>query len=179
MDTRICCRCKIEKPIEQFYKHKQKKGGHLYSCKECEKQRDIKRHAKYKHTTKTKIQEKLCTVCHQLLKAECFYRSSWQLTGLTSSCKSCLRDKHLKQYYKTSTENVKLVYQQQNCCCAICLVSLPMKLLCVDHDHKTGQTRGLLCRPCNSAYGLLKESKQIILNMLSYREKWQNINEDI
>ncbi len=40
--------------------------------------------------------------------------------------------------------------------CAICL-RLPKKHLSIDHDHKTGKVRGLLCSGCNAGIGLLRD----------------------
>ena len=38
----------------------------------------------------------------------------------------------------------------------------------VDHDHKTGKVRGLLCNNCNTGIGLLKESPDILRNAIKY-----------
>lgn len=43
--------------------------------------------------------------------------------------------------------------------------------LCIDHDHITGKVRGVLCSRCNSALGLLGDSKEVILKLASYIEK--------
>lgn len=40
--------------------------------------------------------------------------------------------------------------------------------LAVDHDHITGEVRALLCIPCNSAIGQLKEDPNIIMNAMQY-----------
>jgi hypothetical protein len=37
--------------------------------------------------------------------------------------------------------------EEQKDLCAICFG--PMKRMCIDHCHSTGQVRGLLCHPCN------------------------------
>jgi len=49
---------------------------------------------------------------------------------------------------------------EQNNACAICIRSLSEAIgtgrsndFCVDHDHRTNEVRGLLCRNCNSAIG--------------------------
>lgn len=39
---------------------------------------------------------------------------------------------------------------------------------CVDHDHETGNVRGILCHSCNRALGLLKDSTSIIQKLLEY-----------
>jgi len=40
--------------------------------------------------------------------------------------------------------------------------------LCIDHDHTTGKIRGLLCNPCNTAIGQLKDSKELLLKAIDY-----------
>jgi len=37
-----CFRCKLTKPLTDFYKHKQMKDGHLNKCKECSR-KDVRR----------------------------------------------------------------------------------------------------------------------------------------
>lgn len=45
------------------------------------------------------------------------------------------------------------------------------KVLCVDHDHVTGQFRGLLCGSCNTALGMAKDSIQILNSLISYLQR--------
>jgi hypothetical protein len=40
----------------------------------------------------------------------------------------------------------------------------------VDHDHKTGKVRGLLCHPCNAALGLTRDDPSILRAMIEYLE---------
>lgn len=42
--------------------------------------------------------------------------------------------------------------------CLICL-RVPKRDMAIDHDHKTGVFRGLLCQQCNTAIGLLGEDR--------------------
>ena len=55
--------------------------------------------------------------------------------------------------------------------CAICevdLKSLPPKKIHADHDHATGEHRGLLCSNCNAGIGFLKDSRQALLAAVQY-----------
>lgn len=47
------------------------------------------------------------------------------------------------------------------------------KKLHVDHCHKTGRVRGLLCNNCNSALGLLKDDPARVAGLLAYAERQQ------
>ena len=69
------------------------------------------------------------------------------------------------------------LYVSQSGCCAICGILEAetggrWKRLCVDHDHKTGGIRGLLCPKCNLAMGLLGDNPKIIKEILVYLEKY-------
>lgn len=51
--------------------------------------------------------------------------------------------------------------------CAVCKET-PSDGLRVDHDHETGAVRGLLCRNCNVALGLLKDRRDRVAALLDY-----------
>lgn len=47
------------------------------------------------------------------------------------------------------------------------------ELLCVDHDHVSGEFRGWLCRRCNTGIGALGDSETGLLGALSYLRGWR------
>lgn len=58
--------------------------------------------------------------------------------------------------YGITGEDYWKLYAAQNERCAICRVARGVtKRLAVDHDHNTGEVRGLLCGPCNQMIGRL------------------------
>lgn len=73
-----------------------------------------------------------------------------------------------KHSYNITIEEYNKMYKQQQGKCAICYNHL--NVLCVDHDHNTNRVRGLLCGPCNTALGMLKDNSQLCLNMIKYLE---------
>lgn len=67
------------------------------------------------------------------------------------------RDKRLRDQYNISAVDYEKILRHQGRLCALCREAnartgknkgLPKKLF-VDHDHKTGLTRGILCYSCN------------------------------
>jgi len=56
---------------------------------------------------------------------------------------------HRKMKYGLTPEQVQSMYGRQAKRCALCRDSLPFSKANVDHNHKTGQIRGLLCHRCN------------------------------
>lgn len=70
------------------------------------------------------------------------------------------------EFYKNELER-----QQGNC--KIC--SEKMATPNVDHDHKTGAFRGLLCSRCNTAIGLFRDSRSNLLSAVAYLESTSNL----
>jgi hypothetical protein len=62
--------------------------------------------------------------------------------------------------------------------CAICRSTDPghgHDVFAVDHCHATNQVRGLLCRNCNSAIGLLQDSPRVIRAAAAYVERTRQL----
>ena len=70
-----------------------------------------------------------------------------------SRCKSCASSaahaKAVEEKYGITEERYAELFKQQNGRCAICRNRPRTQRLAVDHDHKTGEVRGLLCKRCN------------------------------
>lgn len=55
--------------------------------------------------------------------------------------------------------------------CAICAKPPARRRLNVDHDHRTGKFRGLLCDGCNAVLGKVDDSVDLLNAAISYLEK--------
>ncbi len=71
-----------------------------------------------------------------------------------------MRGYNLAQYGLTKDEYEERLNRQGGVC-AICKEKSKGNLA-VDHDHKTGKIRGLLCKLCNSALGFLRDDYELV-----------------
>jgi hypothetical protein len=80
------------------------------------------------------------------------------------------RERLLAQYGLTPEQYATMLEEQGGC--AICKTPVePARNtdnLTVDHDHNTGNVRGLLCNKCNRGIGLLCDSPEIVRSALDY-----------
>jgi len=85
---------------------------------------------------------------------------------------------HLKAKYGITVQeyNDQLAFQKNKC--AICEEALVDSFhTVVDHNHDTGEVRGILCRKCNTGIGMLKDSKEVLSKAIKYLESnvWQRL----
>lgn len=94
-------------------------------------------------------------------------------------CSDLCKDKastnaYLKRVYGITYRQYHTMLAEQNSRCKICdgsgflMKDCHKLLLVVDHCHKGGQVRGLLCHNCNRALGLLKDDPEIINKAAAY-----------
>jgi hypothetical protein len=81
-----------------------------------------------------------------------------------------IRGYRLKHTFNISLEDYNKLFQDQKGLCRICKKhqSQLNEILVIDHNHDTDEIRGLLCRSCNMALGLLKDNKIFLQNALDY-----------
>ena len=111
--------------------------------------------------------KKECILCKQLLSTTDFNKDSRRKDGLRSYCRNCYKEKYgtkekkreqmLFYTYGLTTEMYEELLKKQNNGCAICGKPPKKKPLSVDHCHKTGKVRGLLCQKHNVAIGLFND----------------------
>lgn len=81
---------------------------------------------------------------------------------------------YLRRNYDITVEQYQKMLTEQNSKCKICnkpgfkIKESHKLLLVVDHCHKTGKVRGLLCHNCNRALGLLQDSVTNLENAIQY-----------
>ncbi len=114
---------------------------------------------------------KYCRTCGEIKPHSEWTRNRSASDGLATLCKACKAVKgragHLKRHYGlTEAERDELVASQKGLC-VICLKAPPVH---VDHCHKTGRVRGVLCFNCNSAIGKLGDDPDAVRRAAAYLE---------
>jgi hypothetical protein len=143
-----CYVCEETKPLEQFYKSKNRKDGHSYECKVC---RSKQNKIRYKNN-----KEKLLAQSKSWIKANPNKQKQYDL----------------KKKYNITIEEYKNLKENQNYSCAICKNPLNLGFHThLDHCHVTKKARGILCSSCNLGIGKFKDNIKYLQNAIEYLKK--------
>ena len=137
--TKTCTACLKEKPLNAFRSRGGKQNHLLKSrCNSCL----YKQHKCWVEDNPTKVKA---------------YREkdSWTLL------KRCVRR-------NITPEQLVTQYEKQNECCAICKDHIELDNSAIDHNHNTGDFRGVLCKQCNRALGMFKDNITTLDNAVKY-----------
>lgn len=160
-----CRTCLLDLPVVQFEMNHR-------SCRGCE---DL-----------TRAGQKRCKTCTSVKPVEDFYLRSSRPDGRDSACKACRsetsrtrnadpsrreanRDAKYRARYGISRAEVEEKLADQGGRCAICRETLDRYV--VDHHHKSGKVRDLLCNNCNSLIGHCRERPEVLLAAINYLER--------
>ena len=127
--------------------------------------------------------EKRCSTC-KITKPVTEFSKGNRKDGLRSNCKAC-QSKYYRLHYEVNPDAYKSVKPQrlidlynrmleaQNGVCAICKTSEPgghskVAKFHMDHDHKTGEYRGLLCFSCNTGLGKFYDNIELLKSAIRY-----------
>jgi hypothetical protein len=124
--------------------------------------------------------EQACLKCG-ITKAIRLFGKKDTRTGYSSWCSECRktydRARCLTKRAKIHGVPLDVVFKKLRGGCEICgdpTPSIPTyktPSLAFDHNHRTGLFRGFLCRPCNAAIGLLKDSPKLLRKAALYLER--------
>lgn len=165
METKVCTKCGKEYPAttEFFYKKSKDKDLLLWECKSCNK------------TTCKKYREENKDIIYHKRKK---YREEnrEKIKKHLESTKDKRRVNKITKQYRVTEEFLQEIMNNQLGCCAICNESLvsPSSAASyhIDHNHTTGEVRGLLCSKCNFLLGFALDNKDILSSAVSYLIKY-------
>lgn len=99
------------------------------------------------------------------------------LADYVAKNKDKLRNYRIAKKFSISLDDYYSLLESQDGKCAICKNaetarrrSGAIRALAVDHDHKTGRIRGLLCSSCNLSIGGLNEDISLLKRAIEYLE---------
>jgi hypothetical protein len=139
---------------------------------------------------------KTCSKCKKTKDLSEFYTDARDLErgglGRTSYCKDCMK-KANKLWYETSERYRELIREgglkhrfgitsedywkmseAQNHVCYICK-ERDSKYLHIDHDHTSGELRGLLCKRCNHGLGNFRDRQDLLKNAIEYLQDFSTV----
>ncbi len=114
------------------------------------------------HTALRRTDNGRCVQCQR--EFELMYTSR-------SDVRERIRMKTVGVNYNISTAQWQQLMKRQNGKCAGCDLVFGNErwnCACVDHDHETGEVRGLLCTQCNLALGHVKDDPEILRKHILY-----------
>jgi len=130
------------------------KEGKSY-CPKCDK---IKTIGEFLKDTHTKYGISIyCAICHKEKAKARYYRNP-----------DYYKDADLRKKFGISLEQYRELERKQDYKCAVCHKEPGSKKLAVDHNHKTGENRGLLCGRCNLGLGWFEDSIELLEMAIQY-----------
>lgn len=178
--TKKCSKCGGNKPLNSdfFHKNSHSKTGFRSDCKDCSnniarKWRENNRHKALESTKKWRE------------KNRDFWKNNYQKNKnmIDKQHKEYYdkkkvdvplynRKRHLKLKFNITIKEYNKLLLKQNGRCLICgkkeLEDSSIKYFIIDHNHKTGDIRGLLCRKCNSFLGFVNDNPLILARAIKY-----------
>lgn len=166
---KVCLRCKEEKPFELFSKSKKSKDGYQIYCKACRSKDYYANREELLDRQKKNYWEKRD---EKIAYRKRYYKENKdsilpKLKKYQEENPHIKRNSYFKRNYGITLDEYEALVEKQEKRCAVCGDS-PDYNLVVDHNHNTGEIRGLLCQPCNQALGLLKDSPDVLQSAQNY-----------
>lgn len=158
MSQKRCPKCNTYKDLDSFFKSKQLKDGYSCWCRECNRQRNKKEYYRDHEAQKAKDRKRRnMNKEYENAYAREYYHKN----------KDRQRNYHLKKCYGIVQADYERMMNYQDHKCAICSEELGKKLF-IDHNHETGEVRGLLCHHCNSLLGYARDKAEILDRAMDY-----------
>jgi hypothetical protein len=197
---KLCPGCLVEKPEDEFGRNSSRGDGMAFYCRDCF--RELSK-ASYRRRAKRAGRQVLerrspvlapgfrrCPKCGEAKAEEEFPRNRSKSSGLGTYCKPChnettrsniaknhgnTRHYHLKRRYGMGADEVLEMLNRQWWHCPICVCRLTLETAHVDHDHRTGQVRAVLCFNCNGGLGQFRDDPRVLRRAADYLEgsEWQ------
>jgi hypothetical protein len=167
-----CRRCDSVKTRDAFPAHAGTRDKRQTYCRDCFAELYRERRAREGQVTRppqVSAGHKFCRGCAQVKPLAEWAPRAKAANGYQFRCRECMqkrdRERHLAMSYGLTSEGVAELLSQQNGVCIICLRAPAVH---IDHDHTTGEVRGMLCFRCNAALGQLGDDVDRVRRAADY-----------
>jgi hypothetical protein len=191
-EGKTCPRCKTHKPFAAFTRPSDGQEGTY--CRPCAKAKWTEERRRHEERRLAEQRERYARSVDPTEIRRCPRcgedkpRSEFSANGKGGYCKPCRadyareanqrkRDQRREEQYGYTSDDFDALRAKQGGGCAICgrtrvtngrWTSEHADDLHVDHDHVTGDVRGLLCNKCNVGLGLFEDSPESLLRAIEY-----------
>lgn len=132
------------------------------------------------------MSEKTCQLCGETKPLSEYHKNKQIPGGKHTICKPCNRSKvkawksdnptkfktlNYRRKYGLTCEEVQHLRERCNYACEVCGLQesqCPRGILFVDHCHKTGTVRGMLCQKCNTLLGQCDDNIETLKAAITY-----------
>ncbi|MFG2798996.1 endonuclease VII domain-containing protein [Streptomyces pseudovenezuelae] len=144
-------------------------------CRECSaeyyRQRQEAKGKKAREKVSVPAGHKRCPQCGDVKPHGEWERNKSSSDGWASYCRTCRAERNRASYFMrkygiTEARRDEMVASQMG----LCVICLKAPAVHVDHCHKTGRVRGVLCFNCNSGLGLLGDDPEAMYRAADYLE---------
>jgi hypothetical protein len=167
--TLKCCKvCGELKPLDAFYKMAGMRDGHRNECKVCNLQQKHERYVANPGPAKQRVR------AWQLQNPDRYAANQrrWKDSGGKAVSD---RKSHLKRKFGHTSAEYEAKLADQGGGCALCgRAPAPGRQLDIDHDHRTGAVRGLVCNGCNQGLGQFQDDPIRLAYAASYLLHWES-----
>jgi len=196
---RLCRDCREWKSLDLFCANSKRPSGRGSYCKDCF---NVRSRASYAKRVEAKLGREVqqarvvpdghryCPDCGETKKLDDFPRNRGDTGGRGRYCKPChnargkesktrlyggSREYHLRRRYGIGGAEFDELLAAQGGRCAICGAGDPEH---VDHDHRTGWVRGILCFNCNGGLGQFRDDPAFLASAIAYLKgtTWQRLS---
>jgi hypothetical protein len=155
-----CKKCKILKPLAEFYGAKGARDGRRSECKACSL---ANRKQWYRDN-----RDRAISYVRAWQQANPDRVKAWRVRNRERRNEQ-MREIHLRNKFGLTPDEYDRILSAQGGVCVLCdRPPTPGISLHVDHDHGTGEIRGLLCMRCNNALGLFQEDPDLLRRAARY-----------
>lgn len=157
-----CKKCGETKPLDEFYRAPGMRDGHRSDCKACNAATSRARYVAdpAAHVARVKRWQQENTERLNRYRRE---------RRNDPAVKRAERSSYLKRTYGVFIEEYEAMLALQDGGCGMCGRPPSAAIsLYIDHDHRTGRIRGLLCFRCNNSLGDLDDDPDLLLAGVRY-----------